>query len=59
MNKKAKKQDKDKVIETLYAELERKDKQIEKLKEENHILIKTALKNSERLKEIEDRLHAK
>ncbi len=40
--------DKDKVIETLYKELERKDKLIERLKEENHILMKTALKNAEK-----------
>jgi hypothetical protein len=38
---------KDKVIETLYSELERKDKLIEKLREENNVLMKTALKNAE------------
>jgi len=39
-----KKVTKDKIIDTLYKELKRKDKIIEKLKEENSILIKTALK---------------
>jgi hypothetical protein len=39
---------KDKIIETLYAELERKDKQIEKLREENKVLVRTALKNAEK-----------
>jgi hypothetical protein len=38
---------KDRIIETLYSELERKDKLIEKLKEENKVLVKTALKNAE------------
>lgn len=43
--------DKDKVIETLYEEIDRKNKQISKLKEENIILMKAALKRAE--KEIE------
>ena len=43
-------------IETLYKEIERKDKLIEKLKEENSILMKTALKSEERVKELEERL---
>ncbi|MEM3374591.1 MAG: hypothetical protein QXE31_05215 [Candidatus Woesearchaeota archaeon] len=38
---------KDKIIETLYKELERKDKIIEKLKEENYVLMRTALKREE------------
>ncbi len=50
---------KDKVIETLYEELERKDKLIEKLREENKIILKTALKTSERLKQIEESLKNK
>jgi hypothetical protein len=51
-----KKIDKDKVIETLYAELERKDKLIEKLKEENLLLMKTALKAAEKQKKAEEKL---
>ena len=47
---------KDKIIETLYAELERRDKLIDKLKEENMLLLKTSLKSSERLKELEEKL---
>jgi hypothetical protein len=43
-------------IEALYKEIERKDKQIEKLKEENSIIMKTALKAEERLKEMEKKL---
>ena len=39
---------KKKVIDTLYEELKRKDKLIEKLKEDNFILVKTALKASEK-----------
>ncbi len=39
---------KDKIIETLYEEIKRKDKQIEKLKEENLLLMKTALKQAKR-----------
>jgi hypothetical protein len=52
-NDTAKKEISEKVIETLYAELERKDKLIEKLKEENQVLIKTALKAENRLKDLE------
>jgi hypothetical protein len=48
-----KKENSEKVIETLYSELERKDKLIEKLKEENQVLIKTALKAENRLKDLE------
>jgi hypothetical protein len=51
-----KKDSSEKIIETLYAELERKDKVIEKLKQENQVLIKTALKAETRLKETERRL---
>lgn len=45
--KNIKKLSKDKIIETLYKELERKDKIIEKLKQDNYILMRTALKNAE------------
>jgi len=45
--------DKDKIIETLYNEIKRKDERIEKLSEENKILMKTALKSSEKLAELE------
>jgi hypothetical protein len=38
---------KDKIIETLYQEIKRKDAIIEKLKEENKVLIKTALRAAE------------
>ena len=41
-------EDKDKVIDTLYSELKRKDELIAKLKEENIVLMKTALKVSEK-----------
>jgi hypothetical protein len=50
---------KDKIIETLYTELERKDKLIEKLREENKILIRTALKNAEKLKILEEKINMK
>ena len=39
---------KEKVIKTLYNELKRKDKIIEELKENNKILLRTALKNAEK-----------
>ena len=52
----SKKKDKDKVIRTLYSELERLNDLLEKVKEENKILVKTALKASERQKEIEEKL---
>jgi len=42
------KKDKDKIIETLYTELERRDKKIKKLKEENMLLLKTALKSADK-----------
>jgi hypothetical protein len=54
-----KKQSKDQVIETLYEELERRDKQIQKLKEENLILVKTALKAAEKQKEAEEMINKK
>ena len=41
------KENKDKIIKTLYEELERKNLQIKKLKEENIILMKAALKRAE------------
>jgi len=40
--------DYEKKIETLEEELRRKEETIERLKEENILLLKTALKNSER-----------
>lgn len=46
-------------IETLYKEIERKDNLIAKLKEENSIIIKAALKSEERVKELEERLMKK
>ena len=49
------KKSKDKIIETLYEELEKKDKIIDKLKQENLVLMKTALKASERLKRVEEK----
>lgn len=51
------KKSKDEIIETLYSELERKDKLISKLKEDNMLLMKTALKASERLKKAEDAMN--
>ncbi len=39
---------KDKIIKELYSEIERKDKQLRKLKEENILLMKTALKAADR-----------
>ncbi|MFH2020399.1 MAG: hypothetical protein ABIJ34_03230 [archaeon] len=44
------------IIDTLYKEIERKDKVIEKLKEENMILMKTAMKATERQKMAEEKL---
>ena len=52
--KKSKTDNKEKIIETLYAELERKEKIIEKLKEENLVLMKTALKATEKQKQAEE-----
>lgn len=45
---------KKKTIKTLYDELKQKDKIIDKLKAENKVLIKTALKATERLKKLEN-----
>ena len=50
---------KKKIVKTLYAELEQKNKLIEKLKAENKILIKTALKATERLKKLENHFSPK
>ena len=44
----AKTKNKDKIIETLYEELKRKNAQIKKLKQENILLMKTALKRAEK-----------
>ena len=41
------------IIETLYDELERRDKQIDRLKEENMLLMKTAVKAEERVRKLE------
>lgn len=46
-------------METLYKEIERKDRLIEKLKEENNIIMKAALKTEERVKELEERFRRK
>ena len=54
--KKSNKKSKDEIIETLYSEIKRKDEFISKLKEENTLLMKTALKASERLKKAEEKL---
>ena len=48
--------DKNKIIETLYEELKRKDDLIEKLRKDNKILIKTAMKATESKKMIEEKL---
>jgi hypothetical protein len=45
---------KDKIIETLYEELKRKDELIRKLKEDNEVLIRTSIKSAERLQEMQD-----
>jgi len=47
---------KDEIIKTLYDELKRKDELIERLKNENSILMKTALKASEKQKIAEEKL---
>jgi hypothetical protein len=39
-------EDKDKIIETLYSELTRRDKLIEKLREENSVLMRTAIRRA-------------
>jgi len=54
-----KKKSKDEIIETLYQEIERKNSEIKKLKEENLILIKTALKASEKQRKAEEIMHKK
>jgi len=43
-----KKKSQSEIIDILYKEIERKDKIIEKLREENNILLKTALRNAEK-----------
>ncbi len=48
--------DNNKIIETLYEELKRKDDLIEKLRKDNKILIKTAMKATESKKMIEEKL---
>lgn len=45
---------KDKIIETLYSELKRKDQLIANLKQDNLILIKTALKATEKQKRTQE-----
>lgn len=47
------------IIETLYNEIERKDKEIDRLREENKLLMKTALKAEERAKQTEEILNKK
>ena len=47
---------KDNIIETLYEELDRKNRLIEKLREENVLLMKTALKSAEKLRGLEEKL---
>jgi hypothetical protein len=42
------------IIKDLYKEIERKDKQIDRLKEENSVLMKTALRAEERLRSLQD-----
>jgi len=59
LNIKMKKKSKDEIIETLYQEIERKNSEIKKLKEENLILIKTALKASEKQRKAEEIMHKK
>lgn len=54
-----KKVDKDKAIKTLYNELERLNTLLEKLKEEKIMLMKTALKATERQKKAEELLSKK
>ena len=58
-SKKKKKVDKNKAIRTLYAELERLNTLLEKLKEEKIMLMKTALKATERQKRAEELLGKK
>ena len=56
-NKKAREaSEREKIIETLYSEIQRKDKIIDKLQEENSLLMKTALKAAERQRIAEERL---
>ena len=57
--KKKKKVDKDKAIRTLYTELERLNTLLEELKEEKIMLMKTALKATERQKKAEELLSKK
>ncbi len=57
--KKKKKVDKDKVIRTLYAELKRLNDLLEQLKEEKTMLMKTALKATERQRKAEELLKKK
>ena len=50
------KKDKDKIIKALYSELERLNKLLVKVQDENKLLLKTALKASERQKQAEEKL---
>ncbi|MBT4859076.1 hypothetical protein HON49_07955 [archaeon] len=52
----SKEQSKDKIIETLYEELKRKDVVIAKLKEDNKLLMMTAMKATESKKMLEEKL---
>jgi hypothetical protein len=47
------------IIDTLYKELGRRDKKIDELKEENVVLMKTALRAQDKVKELEDILKKK
>ena len=58
-SKKKKKVDKNKAIRTLYTELERLNTLLEELKEEKIMLMKTALKATERQKKAEELLSKK
>ena len=47
----------ERIISALHEEILRKDKLINKLKEENNILIKTALKRAEKIADMNEKLN--
>ena len=51
--------EKEKIIETLREDIERKTRIIKKLREENTVLMKTAIKNARRLREQQDHFSPK
>lgn len=53
------KEEHEKVVETLHEEILKRDKIIDKLKEDNKLLIKTSLKRADAFANIQEKVHRK